>query len=130
MLRLHKTLDEVIAFLAPAESERPRVMLASTQDALNGVDVRELTPDEWPLVTVRGLQGRVLDQVTVVFDPAASALPLPGRGEMMVVMLRWQAPRIAQDTRAGGEHHIARRERKASASKYEQLLRDARKKPR
>ncbi|AFZ68535.1 hypothetical protein [Deinococcus peraridilitoris] len=128
MLRLHKTLDEVIAFLVPEGTALPRVMLASTRDALNGADVRELTPDEWPLVTVRGLHGRALDQVTVVFDPVESPLPLPERGEMMVVMLRWRAPRIAADTRAGGEHHIMRRERKA-ASKFEQRLRELRKKP-
>ena len=120
------TLDNVLTFLCPEGAVLPRVTLASTRDAVHGTDVRELPREEWALVAVRALTGRVGDHVTVTFDPDCSALPLPGREEMMVIVLRWKGPPVEVESRPAGEHHIVRQSRKAS-SRFEQRVREIQK---
>ena len=123
---MHTTLDLVLAFLCPEGAVLPRVTLASTRDAVHGTDVRELPREEWPLVAVRALTGRVGAHVVVTFDPECSPLPLPGREEMMVIVLRWKAPPVEVESRPAGEHHVVRASRKAS-SRFEQRIRDLQK---
>lgn len=106
------TLDRVIAFLCP-DGALPEVVLVQTDQ--RGKDLRTLTPQEWPHVTVGALSGRVGRQVRVDFTQAGSAA-LPGREEMAAIMLRWTGAADAQDTPAGGDGHLHRRSQRAAAA--------------
>ncbi|MDR6218127.1 hypothetical protein [Deinococcus soli (ex Cha et al. 2016)] len=102
----------MIAFLCP-DGVMPEVVLVQTDQ--RGKDLRTLTPQEWPHVTVGALSGRAGQQVRVDFTQAGSAA-LPGREEMAAIMLRWSGPVGAQDTPAGGDGHLHRRSQRAAAA--------------